>query len=171
MFSERSVWTMVHGIVLSGGALLGLAAALFHLYAAGAPERAPRSGAFARLTVLTASALWAAVVLATYVVFPAYRATPPEGLVDLAAYPRATILADPDYAWLHTFGMESKEHLPWIAAMLVTAVAFIAVRYRERLLSDPRLRLQAIVFLAVSLTLSSAAGLLGILVNKFAPLE
>ena len=34
LFSERSIWTMVHGIGLGGAALLGLAAALFHLYAA-----------------------------------------------------------------------------------------------------------------------------------------
>jgi hypothetical protein len=33
LFSERSVWTMVHGIGLGGGALIGLAAALFYLYA------------------------------------------------------------------------------------------------------------------------------------------
>jgi hypothetical protein len=29
LFSERSIWTMVHGIGLGGGALVGLAAALF----------------------------------------------------------------------------------------------------------------------------------------------
>ena len=29
LFSERSIWTMVHGIGLGGAALLGLAAALF----------------------------------------------------------------------------------------------------------------------------------------------
>ena len=34
LFSERSIWTMVHGIGLGGGALIGLAAALFYLYAA-----------------------------------------------------------------------------------------------------------------------------------------
>ena len=33
LFSERSIWTMVHGIGLGGAALLGLAAALFYLYA------------------------------------------------------------------------------------------------------------------------------------------
>ena len=34
LFSERSIWTMVHGIGLGGAALLGLAAALFYVYAA-----------------------------------------------------------------------------------------------------------------------------------------
>ena len=31
LFSDRSVWTMIHGIVLGGGALMALAAALFSL--------------------------------------------------------------------------------------------------------------------------------------------
>ena len=34
LFTDRSVWTMVHGIVLGGAALMGLSAALFYLYAA-----------------------------------------------------------------------------------------------------------------------------------------
>ena len=29
LFTDRSFWTMVHGIVLGGGALMALAAALF----------------------------------------------------------------------------------------------------------------------------------------------
>ena len=33
LFTGRSLWTMVHGIVLGGGALMGLSAALFTLYA------------------------------------------------------------------------------------------------------------------------------------------
>ena len=40
LFSERSIWTMVHGIGLGGGALIGLAAALFYLYAARSSWRA-----------------------------------------------------------------------------------------------------------------------------------
>jgi len=34
LFSERSVWTMIHGVGLGGAGLMGLAAALFYLYAA-----------------------------------------------------------------------------------------------------------------------------------------
>ena len=33
LFSGRSIWTMIHGIALGGGALMGLAAALFSLRA------------------------------------------------------------------------------------------------------------------------------------------
>ena len=43
LFSERSIWTMVHGTGLGGAALLGLAAALFYLYAPRpAPDRRAR---------------------------------------------------------------------------------------------------------------------------------
>ena len=63
LFTDRSVWTMVHGIVLGGAALMGLSAALFYLYAAhvsdGPQAAAPNaSRALAALTVLTAVTLW-----------------------------------------------------------------------------------------------------------------
>src|SRR5690606_5672550 len=39
LFSERSLWTMIHGIALGGGSLLALAAALFALYLLSPRER------------------------------------------------------------------------------------------------------------------------------------
>jgi hypothetical protein len=80
LFSERSIWTMVHGIGLGGGALIGLAAALFYLYAARPADGAaapPGSGALAGATVLSAVLLWLTVIVGTYVIFPPYRVTPP----------------------------------------------------------------------------------------------
>jgi hypothetical protein len=128
LFSELSLWTMLHGIVLGGGALMALVAALFALGTLlrpidGSPAARDRAGAVATLTVVLAVVLWVTVLTGTYILFPPYRATPPEGLTDLARYPRSMVLANPETAWLHAFGMESKEHMPWIAAMLATAVA------------------------------------------------
>ena len=58
LFPERSVWTMVHGIGLGGAALLGLAAALFYLYATRPASLSTTnesgSRAFALLTTFTA---------------------------------------------------------------------------------------------------------------------
>lgn len=174
MFTGRSLWTMVHGIGLGGGAMMGLAAALFYLYAArvsaGADGQAA-SRALARLTVLTAVVLWLAVLLGTYIVFPPYRLTPPAGVTELSQFPRALVLANPDTAWLHTFAMESKEHMPWIAAMLATAVAFVAVRDPSRLLGDTSVRKMAIGLLAISLALVAFVSLMGVFVNKAAPLQ
>jgi hypothetical protein len=123
------------------------------------------------LTVFVAVVLWVTVLTGTYVVFPPYRATPPEGVTDLARYPRALLLATPDNAWLHAFAMESKEHMPWIAAMLATAVAFVGVRCRSSLAADRGLRGFALLLLTICFGLASFAALMGTFVNKVAPLE
>ena len=95
----------------------------------------------------------------------------PAGVTDLSQFPRALILANPDTAWLHRFAMESKEHMPWIAAMLATAVAFIAVRAPSRLLGDASLRNMAIGLLATAFALVAFVALMGVFVNKVAPLQ
>jgi hypothetical protein len=175
LFSERSIWTMAHGIGLGGAALLALAAALFYLYAA-RPVPAPTghetgARAFAMITVFSAVMLWLTVIIGTYVIFPPYRATPPAGTPDLSQFPRAFVLANPSTAWLHAFAMEIKEHMPWVASMLTTAVAFIAVRSRGTALANPAMRQMAFALLAVSFTVVTLVSLLGVFVNKVAPLD
>jgi hypothetical protein len=175
MFSEISILTMIHGIGLSGGALLGMAAVLFYLMAVRPADAAAvtsrQSRWLATVAALTAVSLWLAVIVGTYVIFPQYRVPPPEGVIDLAAYPRALIMADPENRWLHAFAMETKEHLPWIAAMLATAAAAVLVHQRARLLADGALRRASIGLLAASIVIVSYVALLGVFVNKFAPLE
>jgi len=177
LFSERSLWTMIHGIGLGGGALLALAAILFSLYLmrSHAGEVAPSAGqpaaSIARLTAFAAVMLWLTTFVGTYIVFPPYRATPPEGTADLTAYPRSLLLADPSTAWLHAFAMETKEHLPFIAVMLATSVGFVAWRYRERLLGDRALRRMGAALLAICFAIVAYVSLLGVFVNKVAPLE
>jgi hypothetical protein len=175
LFTDCSIWTMIHGIGLGGAALLGLAAALFYLYATrtseGAGDSPTASGALAAVTVFTAAMLWLTVLVGTYVIFPPYRVTPPAGVTDLSQFPRALVLASPNTAWLHAFAMESKEHMPWIASMLVTAVAFVAVRYRSRVLHNASLRKMAISLLAISFALVAFVSLMGVFVNKAAPLD
>lgn len=176
LFTDRSILTMVHGIVLGGAVMLALSAALFSLWTTGmgrsfgaAPD--DRSRALGRLSVFIAVLLWLTVLTGTYVIFPPYRATPPASLADLSAYPRSMILANPATAWLHTFAMESKEHVPWIASMLATAVAFVSVRYPSRLRGEAKIRKLAMALLAICLLLASYVALLGVFVNKVAPLE
>ena len=176
LFSDRSIWTMVHGIVLGGGALLMISAALFFMLAmwpakSSATATESHSRVFAWLMVSTAVVLWLTVFVGTYITFPPYRATPPEGVTDLAQYPRSLLMANSDTAWLHAFAMESKEHMPWIAAMLTTAVAFISVRYRFGLFTDAQLHKMAATLLAISFGLVAFVSLMGIFINKVAPLE
>ena len=176
LFTERSIWTMIHGIVLGGGSLMALSAALFSLRAmrtANASDAASQNQSryLVRLTVCGAVVLWLTVLVGTYITFPPYRATPPEGLTDLSQYPRSLIQSTPGTLWLHSFAMETKEHLPWIAAMLSTAVAFIGVRYRSQLLRDAQLNRIATTLLAICFVLVSFVALLGVFINKVAPLE
>jgi hypothetical protein len=174
LFSDRSILTMLHGLVLSGGALVLLILALFWLRTVGrgdASSRGERAGnIFAWLAISAATALWLSVITGTYLVFPMYRATPPDGVAALTAYPRALLLSSPDTRWLHAFGMEIKEHMPWIAAMLATAAAFAARRHRGTLFADPVLRLITGSLLAIAIVLVAFTALLGVFVNKVAPL-
>lgn len=174
LFSDRSLWTMLHGLVLGGGALLLLAAALVSLRMMAWPEGATvperQSRGFAWLAAAIAALLWMSVIGGAYIVFPMYRATPPEGVASLAAYPRALLVSSPDTRWLHAFGMEIKEHVPWIAAMIATAAAFVARRHRATLLADRALRRITGALLAIVFVLVSCAALLGVFVNKVAPL-
>lgn len=175
LFSELSIWTMIHGIGLGGGALLTLGALLFSLYLvrprAGAAPVTGATGPIAGLAALSAGLLWLTAFVGTYIIFPPYRAAPPDGATDLSAYPRSMLLADPETAWLHAFAMETKEHVPFIAAMLATAVAFVAWRERGRLLERGALRRLGAAVLAVCFGLVAYISLLGVFVNKVAPLE
>jgi hypothetical protein len=176
LFTGRSLWTMTHGIVLGGAALLALSAALFSMYLMRAAHgqavlTAAHARAVALLATIIAAASWLTTLLGTYVVFPPYRATPPDGTAPLAAYPRSFILSNPETAWLHSFAMETKEHLPWIGAMLATAVAFAAWRHRSTLLQDLQLRRIATSLLAICFAIVAYVSLLGVFINKVAPLE
>lgn len=175
LFSDRSVWTMLHGIVAGGGALLAYSAALYHLCvvqaSADGRSEARQSRALSLLLLAVAALVWMTVIGGTYVVFPLYRATPPEGLLDLANYPRALLMKDPGTRWLHTFAMEIKEHMPWIAAMLATAAATVGVRDRSRLSTDSTLRGMITTLTAIGAALVAGVALLGVFVNKVAPLE
>jgi hypothetical protein len=176
LFTAESLWTMAHGIALGGGALLALFAALFALRtlatdadAASAAE--PQARSLGWLLVGSAVILWATVIIGTYVIFPPYRATPPEGLVDLSQYPRALIRANPGTAWLHSYAMETKEHVPWIAAMLATAAAFIGLRYQSSVLRDTEVRSVVTALVAICFVLVAYTAILGVFVNKVAPLD
>lgn len=176
LFTDRSLWTMIHGIVLSGAALMALAAAIFSLrmlYAGKASETVTKiqSRYIVSLTVFMAVMLWLTVIVGTYITFPPYRAVPPEGLTDLSMYPKAMLQANASTSWLHSFAMETKEHVPWIASILATAVAFISIRYRSLMISDAKLNKLATWLLGICLVLVSYAALLGVFVNKVAPLE
>ena len=63
--------------------------------------------------VTIAVASWGTVIIGTYIINPWYRAKLPDS-------PKSLLLANPNTADRHNFGMEWKEHIAWISPMLAT---------------------------------------------------
>src|SRR5262245_17514101 len=95
-------WTAVHGMVLGALFLLSFAGGLAGLYSL-RPEWVTVAGINERLrrldigTTVMAVVAWLTVITGTYIVYPWYRAKPPEG-ADLIHYPRYFLLDNPNLA-------------------------------------------------------------------------
>ena len=127
--TAREFWTVVHGMILGSFFLLAFAGGLAGLSSLG-PEWVTAEGLRERTrrliggTWVMAVVAWLTVVSGTFFVYPWYRAKPPAGTTDLTSYPRYMLLAKPETAGWHKFGMEWKEHVAWLAPILATAVAY-----------------------------------------------
>ncbi|HEX6290366.1 MAG TPA: hypothetical protein VFZ66_14345 [Herpetosiphonaceae bacterium] len=173
--TSRELWTVIHGMGLGAIFLLAFAGGLAGLYSLrpelvtpqGMRERLPRliSG-----TWIMALAAWGTVITGTYIVYPWYRARPPEGTADLRAYPRSFLLADENLQAWHTFGMEWKEHVAWFSPILAMVVAFIVLRYGAQIAENPFLRKAVIVLFVLAFAAAGIAGLFGAFITKAAPL-
>ena len=67
-------------------------------------------------------------------------------------------------------GMEWKEHVAWLSAILATVAAFIVTRYRGQLGDDTEIRRATIRLYCLAFAAAGTAGLLGALINKAAPI-
>lgn len=178
-FTERELFTVLHGLVLGTLFLLAfgaVAASLFSfkehlLTATGVLERVPRIKIG---TTVMAIVAWLTVFTGTWIAYPWYRAKPPEGvsLTDpsvLADYPRYLLLAQEKTAEWHKFGMEWKEHVAWMAPFLATAVAFIALYYGVQLLRRNDMRRMILILFTLAFAAAGVAGMLGAFITKAAP--
>lgn len=171
--TDRELWAVIHGLVLGTLFLLAFAGGLAGLWslkeryltAEGVAERTPR---LLIGTWVMAIVSWLTVYTGTWIVYPWYRAKPPEG-ADLAEYPRNFLLADPNLAAWHTLGMEWKEHVAWIAPILATSVAFVILYYGRRLIHHPELRWPLMIAFTVAFGAAGVAGLFGAFITKAAP--
>ena len=111
---------------------------------------------------------WLASVIGTWLVYPGYRADAPPG-ADLALYPRQYLLRTPNLRFWETFAMEWNVHVGWITPFLATAVAFVALRYRKRLVADFQVRKMLTNLFVIAFAASIIAFVLGALVNVAAP--
>ncbi len=174
LLTIREIWTAAHGMIFGALFLLAFAGGLAGLYSL-RPELVTPAGVRERLsrlklgTIAMAVVAWLTVISGTYIVYPWYRAKPPEG-ADLSLFPRSFLKASPTLSGWHTFGMEWKEHVAWIAPILATAVAYLVWRYGPELATNDRLRRMLIVLFILAFSAAAVAGLLGALITKAAPI-
>lgn len=165
--SDREFWTVLHGLLFGSLYLLAFAGGAAGLWSlrpgflteAGVVERLRRLQIGVWTMAITS---WLTVISGTYVVYVWYREKIPES-------PRSKLLADPAKAAWHTFGMEWKEHIAWLAPILSTAVAFLVTWYGRELLDRQEVRRTAFWLFVTAFTAAAVAGLFGAFINKAAP--
>jgi lipopolysaccharide export LptBFGC system permease protein LptF len=117
---------------------------------------------------------WLTVITGTFIVYPWYRAKPPEGVsltdqAGLTDYPRYWLLAGDSTKEWHNFAMEWKEHVAWMAPFLATAVAFAVVYYGMQLMRRGDVRRAVLIFFTLAFLAAGVAGLFGAFITKAAP--
>lgn len=172
----REAWTVIHGMLFGAAFLLAFAGGLAGLYSL-RPEWVTVEGISERILRLKiglwamAAIAWATVISGTYVVYPWYRASPPEGTTDLAAYPRYLLLSSETTALWHKLGMEWKEHVGWLAPIAATVVAFAVSYYGQTLAKKVNERRALLIFYIIAFVAAGIAGVFGAFINKVAPIR
>jgi len=167
-FTDREWWTLIHGMGFGALFLLAFAGGLAGLYSL-RPELLTTAGVTERMrrlsigVVAMAVAAWGTVITGTWIVYPWYRE-------DIPTSPRSELLADPDTADWHKFGMEWKEHVAWISPILATVVAFIVLYYGTNLIRHDRVRKTAMLLFVLSFLFAVIAGAFGAFITKVAPI-
>ena len=178
-FTQKELFTILHGLVLGTAFLLAFAGGFAGLWslkerlltAEGVRERMPRITIGTSVMAIVA---WLTVITGTFIAYPWYRAAPPKGTdltnpAGLADYPRYLLLAQEKTAQWHEFGMEWKEHVAWIAPLLATVVAFIAIYYGPQLVKRNDVRRILLVLFVLAFGAAGIAGLFGAFITKAAP--
>lgn len=149
--TDRELWTIIHGMGFGALFLLAFAGGLAGLYSL-SPRLVTAEGISERVrrlrwgTILMAVCVWLTVIVGTYIVYPWYRAAPPETIdrtvqsEELSQYPRYWLLASEETAEYHEFAMEWKEHVAWISPLLATVVAYGVFKYGSELAASKRAR-------------------------------
>lgn len=171
----RDLITMVHGMLFGGFFLMsafGVLVLLHRSLGATGGELSPGARHREKAYLIAMVALgWAAVLTGAYGVYPWYRAVPPAGAADLAGYPQRQLLSDPLTAGWHSLGMEWKEHVAWMAPMLMTTVAWIFAKYDGTVETHRRIRAKTVSFAVTALLAALVAGFFGAMINKHAPVR
>ncbi len=171
--TTRDFMTVLHGMGFGALFMLAFSGALVELYRLSAPGPQPSMSAkdqtllgvfLAGMVVLA----WLTVFSGTYVIYPWYRAVPPEGLTDLSEYPRRLLLSSGKTSGWHNIGMEWKEHVAWLAPIAMTMVAYVTMKYRSSIVHR-QMRFAVLGFAVAAFVATGIAGAFGAFLNKYAP--
>jgi hypothetical protein len=173
--TTHDLLSMLHGVGFGALFMLAFSGALTGLYRLGAqgePAVGTRGQSLLTFFLLVMVILsWITVFSGAYIIYPWYRAVPPDGAVDLSDYPRRLLLSSGKTSEWHNVGMEWKERVAWLAPIAITMVAYIVMKYRRRVLQQPGLRLAVLIFAIAAFLSTAVAGGLGILLKKYAPVR
>ncbi|WP_263353736.1 hypothetical protein [Acidicapsa acidisoli] len=174
--TERSLWTLTHGMGFGTLYLLASSGALVELYRRYSPnESGPVSETdeqFLKIYLVVMAVLaWLAVLSGAYVIYPWYRAAAPAGTANLAGFPQRLLLSNPATSEWHSIGMEWKEHVAWLTPISITMAASVVVRYGRDLRNHRQLRDAVLCFTVVAFVAAGIAGFFGAMLNKNAPVE
>ena len=172
----RDLVTVLHGMGFGALFMLAFSGAIGVVYAsaAGGPgwaTPAAHQRMFRFYLISMAALAWLTVLSGTYLVYPWYRAVPPHGVTDLAAYPQRLLLSSPMTAGWHDLGMEWKEHVAWFTPIIMTMVAYVFITYGPQLAHLRALRRAVLGFTAVAFAATAVAGGFGAMLNKAAPVR
>lgn len=170
----RALWTLIHGMGFGGLYLLACSGAIVELWRHYSPGAAAAASSgderFFRLYLISMAVLaWLAVLTGAYIVYPWYRAIPPAGTANLAAYPQQLLMHNPATIGWHSMGMEWKEHVAWLAPISITMAAAVFIRYGRAIKNHPPLRSTVLTFVVVSLFAAGIACFFGAEIDDRAP--
>jgi hypothetical protein len=174
--STHDFWTVLHGMGFGALFMLAFSGALAELYRMSTPSGSiqPSSDGQTLLTLYLAVMVvlaWLTVFSGAYIVYPWYRAVPPEGITDLTEYPRRLLLSSGKTSEWHNVGMEWKEHVSWIAPISITMVAYVIKKYGRAFSRLQHMRTAVLTFAVVAFAATGIAGAFGAFLNKYAPVR
>jgi hypothetical protein len=167
--TDRETLAALHGMIFGALFLLAFAGGLAGLYSL-KPALLTPQGVLDRTRRLIAGTwamaivAWATVISGSYIVYPWYRANGPTSA-------KSILVANPNTANWHNFGMEWKEHIAWLAPILATMVAVVVAYYGPRLIKHQGLRRVLMAVFVLAFASAAVAGLLGAFITKAAPIH
>jgi hypothetical protein len=174
--TTRSLWTLIHGMGFGALYLMACSGALVEIYRRYNSPLGPAIAAddekFLRIYLIAMAVIaWLTVLTGAYIIYPWYRAVPPAGTANLAAFPQRLLLSSPSTSAWHSIGMEWKEHVAWLAPISITMAAAVFSQYGRNLRNHPQLRAAVLSFVWISLLCAGIAGFFGAMLVKNAPVQ